>query len=261
MTTKQTKQELPSYDQLLQRVEELEAQIQQITANNEYCLKLYSETMRGLQLSSTSIKVAISSLLSHDIFWDPPNQHEFLKTINESTNRITQLVTLLTLAFRAEAGSLVLNPEPQVLQEILALIQNKAKTRFPDLNIDLLMSSSEIIVHIDYEYLIMAIMYLIDFMHQSHKQESVIINANKNRSLCFVDLIGFNPIAVKQIHGLHTIIAQKYPLDQADIKPETVIGLHTACEILRMQQIQNDIIETQGQTGLRLIFPKHLFNK
>lgn len=261
MVSKQAKHEKPSYEQLLQRIGELDAQLQQIKANNDYVWKLFSETMRGLQLSSTSIKVAISSLLSHDIFWDPPNQHEFLETINESTNKITQLVALLTLAFRAEAGSLVLNPEPQVLQEILAIIHKKAKARFPDLKTDLLMSSSEKTVRIDFEYSIMAIMYLIDFMYQKDKLQPVLIKAEEKGGLWFVDLVGFSPIAVKQIHGLHSFVTQKYPVDQADIKPETVIGLHVACEILQLQQIQNDVIETRGQTGLRLIFPAHSANQ
>lgn len=255
MAGKQTKDRKPTYDQLLQQKQDLEAQLNKIKTNQDYIWNLFSETARGLQLSSTSIKVAVSSLLSHDIFWDPPNQHEFLTTINESTNKITQLVSLMTLAFRAEAGTLKLNPEPQVLQEILAIIQNKTMARFPGLKIDLWMSSSEKTVHIDFEYSIMAVMYLIDFMHQSRIHQMVQIKADERGGLWIVDFLGFNQAALKQIHRMQTCSTRKLALDQATIKPESILGLHLACQILHLQQIENDIIEKQGQTGLRLIFP------
>ena len=254
MNNKQLNTDQPSYDQLLKRITALEEKLQLIQSSNHYIWNLFTETARGLQLSSTSIKVAVSSLLSHDIFWDPPNQHEFLETINESTNKITQLVALLTLAFRAEAGSLILNPEPQVLQEILAIIQNKTNTRFVDLHIDLMMSSSEKTVHIDYEYSIMAIMYLIDFMHHDPMEKSAIITADERGGLWFVDFIGFNTIAIKQIHAMCVTKIQSPLIEQSSFMPEKILGLHIACEILNMQQIENVIIEKQGKTGLRLIF-------
>lgn len=245
----------PTYDQLLKRSNDLEVQLQKITTSNEYIWSLFSETMRGLQLSSTSIKVAVSSLLSHDIFWDSANQHEFLETINESTNRITQLVSLLTLVFRAEAGSLMLNPEPQVLQEILAIIHNKTRARFPDLKIKLQMSSSEKTVHIDYEYSIMAMMYLIDFMYREPIQQPVQIIADERGGLWMIDFLGFNHEAIKDIHRMHACKTLNLHLVQKIATPEKILGLHTACEILTLQQINNAIIENQGQTGLRLIFP------
>lgn len=245
----------PTYDQLIRQNQDLENQISKIKANQNYIWNLFSETARGLQLSSTSIKMAVSSLLSHEIFWDPSNQHEFLTTINDSTNKITQLVSLMTLAFRAQAGTLELNLEPQVLQEILAIIQKKTMVRFPGLSINLSMSSSEKTVNIDFDYSIMAVMYLIDFMHQSPKQQPIQIKADERGGLWFVDILGFKPTAIKQIHRMHTCLTQKLAYDQKVTKPESILGLHLACQILHIQQIENDIIQLQGQTGLRLIFP------
>ncbi len=255
MNEKQPNSDQPGDEQLIKRIASLEEKLQLIQTSNHYIWTLFTETARGLQLSSTSIKVAVSSLLSHDIFWDPPNQHEFLETINESTNKITQLVALLTLAFRAEAGSLVLNPEPQVLQEILAIIQNKTNARFTDLQIDLMMSSSEKTVHIDYEYSIMAVMYLIDFMHHDPHDDSAVITADERGGLWFVDFIGFNTMAIKQIYAMCATKIQEPFIEQSSFMPEKILGLHIACEILNMQQIENVIIEKQGKTGLRLIFP------
>lgn len=245
----------PTYEELLKRNKILEKKLNQVQSKNDYIWSLFSETARGLQLSSTSIKVAVSSLLSHDIFWDPPNQHEFLETINDSTNRITQLVALLTLGFRAEAGNLVLNPEPQVIQEILAIIHQKTKNRFQDLDVELVMSSSEKTVHIDYEYVIMAIMYLIDFMHQRTDKSSVKIVADERGGLWFVDLLGFNQTAIKQIHNMRACKPHRQNEDQMIGQPEKILGLHIACEILQHQDIENVVIEKEGITGLRLIFP------
>lgn len=255
MAGKNIKIDKPTYDQLLQQNHDLENQLSKIKANQNFIWNLFSETARGLQLSSTSIKMAVSSLLSHDLFWDPSNQHEFLTTINESTNKITQLVSLMTLAFRAQAGTLELNLEPQVLQEILAIVQKKTMVRFPSLSIDLSMSSSEKTVNVDFDYSIMAVMYLIDFMHHGPKQQTIWITADERSGLWFVDILGIKPTAIKQIHRMHTCLTQKLAYDQKITKPESILGLHLACQILHIQQIENDIIQSEGKTGLRLIFP------
>ena len=107
-----------SYDELLQQNRALRSEVETLNRQSVYLLGVYAETSRKLQLYSASIKAAVSSLLNYDIFWDNANQHEFLETINSSVNQVSELI-VLTLAFRGEAGSLVLKRDPQVFQEIL----------------------------------------------------------------------------------------------------------------------------------------------
>lgn len=123
----------PTYADLLRQNLALQNELKRATAPREYIWVLFVEASRRLQVSSASIKAAVSSLLNYEIFWDPANQHEFLQTINSSVDKVTRLVMILSLAFRAEAGSLELKREPQSLQEILAVVQAGVAARHPKL--------------------------------------------------------------------------------------------------------------------------------
>ena len=122
---------------------------------------------RRLQMSSAAIKAAVSSLLNYDIFWDGANQHEFLETINTSVDQAGRMVKLMTLAFRLEAGSLVIKCEPQVLQEIVSVVQDHITTRFPHLAFGLTLPQTGGPALVDYEFLMIALEYLIRG-HRTH---------------------------------------------------------------------------------------------
>ena len=92
--------------ELYQQTLDLRRQLAELTAKQRMVWALFIDASRKLQISSASIKAAVSSLLNYDIFWDGANQHEFLTTINSSVDQAAKLASLLTLAVRSEAGSL-----------------------------------------------------------------------------------------------------------------------------------------------------------
>ena len=98
-----------SYDELLQQNQALLHKVEEFQEQENYIWNLYADTSRKLQVYSASIKAAVSSLLNYDIFWDSKNQHEFLETIDRSANQVSEMIVLLTLAFRAQANNLVLS--------------------------------------------------------------------------------------------------------------------------------------------------------
>ena len=81
---------------------------------------LVSDISQGLQFSFASIKAAISSLLGGDIFWDQATQHEFMQTIDNSVDELSNLTAVMTVAMRIESQTLTIHREPNSLQEILS---------------------------------------------------------------------------------------------------------------------------------------------
>ena len=109
-------------EDLQRQVLDLRRQLAEFRARNRAMWSLLAEISQKLQASSTSIKAAVSSLLDYDIFWDGSTQHEFLETIDESVDQGSNLIMLMMLAFRSEADSLEMKPEPHALQEILSTV-------------------------------------------------------------------------------------------------------------------------------------------
>jgi two-component system sensor histidine kinase KdpD len=73
-----------------------------------------------LRTPLASIKVAVSSLRQHDITWSTSQQAELLATIEESADRLTDLIANLLDMSRIEAGTLLVDLEPTTLDEVVS---------------------------------------------------------------------------------------------------------------------------------------------
>jgi hypothetical protein len=246
-----------SFEQLLTENQELRRELDIQKASQRYTFKLFFETTRRMQISSASIKAAVSSLLSYDIFWDPANQHEFLQTINASTDKISKQIMLLSLALRAEGGSLNLTPEIQVLQEILAIVQKKASSRFPGLQINLDMPDHGQPVIVDYEYLIMALVYMLELVDIDPMIEKINMVASEKENCWNLDIIGLSTTTLHLLESMRFCKTDQAVGEGAPFSPEDILGLHIACEVLHLQGIDFDIrIDgEQGTNLLRIIIP------
>lgn len=120
------------------------------------------EISRGFQGTSASIKAAVSSLLNHDIFWDPANQYEFLQTINSSVDDLAQLAFLLAMASRIDAESLDLRLEDYALPELVMAACERARRRQPGMVIDTELPEGGRLVRANFEYLTLALSLLLD---------------------------------------------------------------------------------------------------
>ena len=68
----------------------------------------------------SGIKAAVTSLRQHDVTWTPTDQEELLATIEESTDRLDDLIANLLAMSRLQAGELSATPEPVALDEVVA---------------------------------------------------------------------------------------------------------------------------------------------
>jgi signal transduction histidine kinase len=72
-----------------------------------------------LRTPLTSIKGFATTLLATDVVWDAESQHDFLVTINEEADKLTDLIEQLLDLSRLQAGKLRIHPEPRSIADIL----------------------------------------------------------------------------------------------------------------------------------------------
>ena len=76
MNLDQNSQTNSSQLEILQtKVSELNRELEEAKVINQAMWSLLVEITNRLQMSSSAIKAAVSSLLDHDIFWDGSTQH------------------------------------------------------------------------------------------------------------------------------------------------------------------------------------------
>jgi hypothetical protein len=252
----------PTYEELYRQNVALRAELERVSSSRDYLWTLLVEASRRLQVSSASIKAAVSSLLNYDLFWDPANQHEFLETIDTSVDKVARLVMLLALAFRSEAGSLELKREPQSLQEILALVHANAAAKNPKMMLRLSLPKEGKPVLVDYEYLTIAFGYLFELLASRPDTSRIKIEPVETPTAWFLDIAGVEAADLYMIEMMHACKTEPSALSRYALLPELMIGLHVACEIFHIQRIDLEILTTpQGERLLRLTIPVFISNQ
>ncbi|MCP4426610.1 MAG: GAF domain-containing protein, partial [Chloroflexi bacterium] len=80
---------------------------------------LLSTVSHELRTPLAAIKGYASTLLADDVEWDAASQREFLQTISDETDRLTLLVENLLDMSRLEAGMLLMNRQPHMLEDLI----------------------------------------------------------------------------------------------------------------------------------------------
>jgi len=256
MTEGEENQTGSSPEELQRQNLELGAELDRALARREYFWSLFVEASRRLQVSSASIKAAVSSLLNYEIFWDPGNQHEFLKTIDTSVDKVARLVLLFTLAFRAEAGSLEIKREPQSFQEILAVVQANVASRLPKHLMRFSLPKEGRPVIVDYEYLTLAISLLFELLDAGDTSRKIQVQAIEHEQNWHLEIRGMDEAALDILQNMHACKTDSSIAAKYSFLPEQILGVHVACEIFHLQEIDLEAIKHPGEAPvLRLIVP------
>ncbi len=215
----------------------LRQEIEALKTTNQNTWNLLIDIVRRLQASSTSIKAAVSSLLSYDIFWDITNQHEFLRTIETSADQASSIESLLSLAFRMQAERLEVKPEPHSLQEILYKVDSDFCRQFPDFVIDLDIPVDGKPVQVDFEYLSITLTLIIQLVMSDTGRENIGLRAWEEANSWVVEFSGLNSQMVKYVYTSmdHPECGgpSELPLDPADNLRMKVI-----CNLLSLQGLK-----------------------
>ncbi len=243
-----------SYEALHQENLALRRQIEDIQQEKQAVWQLLVDTNRRLQLLSTAIKASVSSLLSHDIFWSGNNQHEFLETIDASIDHMGQLVNLLALIFRLEAGNLELRCESQALPEIISVLQDHVSSWPAGPRLKVALPREGRPVYVNFEYLVVALEFLLQAAGQAHAEE-IRIDVVEEPDRWVLDCEGLTAPCLLILREL--LKSQDMPLAPSDaLAPDDQLRLFVAFHLLRRQALQIEVDDQPaGPARLRVGVP------
>jgi hypothetical protein len=210
---------------------------------------------RKLQVSSASIKAGVSSLLDQNIFWDGSTQHEFLESINSSTDQVSRLITLLSLVTRAKAGMLEMKIEPQMLQEIVSIVRDQVQNELRKLSVEITLPQSGKPVLVDYEYLMLALRLLFEvFSEISPELKSLSIFAFEVEQHWELDIV-----SDKSLAELFTLMEKDRLLElltSSKLSPDVRLKIYIVCQIFILQHIYAELVDySDRKSGFRIIVP------
>ncbi|MBK8048790.1 MAG: hypothetical protein IPK16_17710 [Anaerolineales bacterium] len=217
---------------------------------------LVSDISQGLQMSFASIKAAISSLLDPDIIWDQQAQHEFMQTIDDSVDGLSDLTAVMTVAMRVESQSLAIHREPNSLQEILSQAQDQVQQRTPATTIVLTLPAEARMGYLDFAYFRMALCLLMEVLIGAGDRVMAVLSIQllENSTGWKITFEG-DFSGVRDLIGWFCYDAPDCALLPATVRPETRLKALTAYQLLRLHAIE---MVTNGEGGDRKALTLHI---
>ena len=91
--------------------------------------QLLSTVSHELRTPLASIKGFATTLLRHDVKWDEATQRDFLRIIEEESDRLTELIDNLLDMSQIEAGALRISKEPVQLRQLIRQVVDGMRMR------------------------------------------------------------------------------------------------------------------------------------
>jgi K+-sensing histidine kinase KdpD len=250
MSEKENSQSLTNIE-LVKEIQELRLELDHYSEQNKYLWKTFVDTSRRLQVTTSSIKAAVTSLLMYDIFWDGANQHEFLATINTSIDQVSELVKLVVLCSRLQAGELELKCEPHLLQEILSVLRIDISRKYPNLLGEMHLPEEGRLVKVDYEYFKLALEMLLSIYYSRLGGSHIHIEAEAISENWLVKLSGVDPEITGLIRSMVNCKSNRQ--NSNSLSTENILGLHIICEIMHFQNVTFEF--TEKLDAIKLVIP------
>jgi K+-sensing histidine kinase KdpD len=102
-----------------QRLTAEAARAEQLDATDRVRAALLAAVSHDLRTPTAGIKAAVSTLRQSDVDWTQEEQSELLATIEDSTDRLTTLITNLLAMSRIQAGAVSVYPSPIAVDEVV----------------------------------------------------------------------------------------------------------------------------------------------
>jgi K+-sensing histidine kinase KdpD len=240
-----------------QQISDLKRELDEAKIINQSMWSLLVEITNRLQMSSSAIKAAVSSLLDHDIFWDGSTQHELLEIIDDSADQVSNQIILLSLTFRSEANDLTMQVEPYDIQEVFIPTFDKLGRNYPNLELKIDIPSEGNSILVDYKYLSVALELLIDVIAVSQQSLSKLeVQAREHQTNWHMDIYGIDDEIASFIANISSCIDDDLITD-IRLLPTNKLKLFVVCNIFNLQDIQIESLDHEtGDNGLRLILPQ-----
>ncbi len=121
-----------------------------------------STVSHELRTPLTSIKAYTATLRRTDVDFDKPTRREFLRVIEEETDRLTRLVSDILDVSRIESGRLTLKKRALDLSQLVRIIIGRLRSQFPNHEIGLDTPESLGLVDIDPDKIEQVLVNLVD---------------------------------------------------------------------------------------------------
>jgi PAS domain S-box-containing protein len=95
---------------------------------NDLRLRFLAMISHELRTPLTSIKGFASTLLAEDVSWDANSQHDFIQTIDQEADKLTDLIDQLLDLSRLESGTLRIDPRPILASDLYAAARSQLST-------------------------------------------------------------------------------------------------------------------------------------
>jgi PAS domain S-box-containing protein len=95
---------------------------------NDLRLRFLAMISHELRTPLTSIKGFASTLLAEDVSWDASTQHDFIKTIDQEADKLTDMIDQLLDLSRLESGTLRIDPLPVMVSDLLINVRSQLDT-------------------------------------------------------------------------------------------------------------------------------------
>jgi K+-sensing histidine kinase KdpD len=102
-----------------QQLAEQAAQARQLAETDRVRSALLAAVSHDLRTPLAGIKAAVSSLLQEDVDWTDDEQRELLLTVDESADRLTDLISNILAMSRIQAGAVSVQVSPVALDEVV----------------------------------------------------------------------------------------------------------------------------------------------
>jgi signal transduction histidine kinase len=130
---------------MARRIANLEAQRELARMQDEFISTISHELRTPLGF----IKGYVTTLMRKDTVWEPETQEEFLRIIDEETDRLRELIDNLLDSSRLESGRLSMTIEPTRIETLVRDTSSRNTALYPNLNLKLEIQSDLPEIEID----------------------------------------------------------------------------------------------------------------
>ena len=182
---------------------------------------------------------------------------EFLETIDDSINKLSDQITLLSLVFRSESDNLELKCEPNDVREILSVVVDKMMEFFPGKRILIYTQKSISPIFVDYEYFSIAFSLIFEVIFTTQKDlNQITIDIREENEKVILDVFNINPKLADTI-SQYSCLPFHFPGVDLQLIPINKLRLLVACKVLKFQSINVEkyVDESSSNYGVRIQIP------
>jgi signal transduction histidine kinase len=232
---------------LARRIASLEAQRELARMQDEFISTISHELRTPLGF----IKGYVTTLMREDTTWDEEKRAEFLRIIDDESDRLRELIDNLLDSSRLESGSLSMTLEPTRLGPILRGSAQRIQSAHPDLQVSVEIPDDLPIQRIDSTRIAQVLDNFLNNAQKYAPDAPVTIRASLKEDHVLIEVIDEGP-GIDPEHTSH-LFERFYRVPQQTSKRGTGLGLYISRKIIEAHS--GDIgVESEFGKGTRFYF-------